>query len=249
MTLSGGARAPVSAMFVESWAAVVLERPDGLPQRLGSCAEEGAIPAALRRRLGPFGRMAVSCALGVSTEDSDIVFCSRYGDVGLAYRLLVDLVEEGPLSPAGFSLSVHNAVPGAVDLVRKSRVGHTAIAAGSESLSAGLCEVLGKLTDRPNVRAMLLYAEYALPPIYREFSTSSTEGIALALSLSTVATAKSSGCLKIESDDGALSFQAPDSEVLARALIGSLGGMEPREIRWNSRGLTWSFTAGADAPA
>jgi len=249
MTVSGGGRAPVSAMFVDSWAAIVLDSADGMAQRLGGCAEEGTIPAALRRRLGPFGRMAVSCALGVSTEDSDIVFCSRYGDVNLAYRLLVDLVEEGPLSPAGFSLSVHNAVPGAVDLVRKSRVGHTAIAAGSESLSAGLCEVLGKLMDRPDVRAMLLYAEYALPPIYREFSTSPTEGIALALSLSAVATAKSCGCLKIEGDDGALSFQAPDSEVLARALISSLSGMEPCKIRWNSRGLVWSFTAGADAPA
>ncbi len=245
---SGGELASVSTVYVESWTAIVLDDVDGTPQRLGARAEEDAIPAALRRRLGPYARMAVSCGLGVSSADADIVFCSRYGDVHLAYRLLADLVEGGLLSPAGFSLSVHNAVPGVMDLARKSRVGHTAVAAGTESLSAGLCEAWGKLSEQPETKVTVLYAEYALPEIYRDFSASSTEGIALALSLSARRPAHFHGCLKLERGaEVAASLHAPDSEILARALVGRLDENDSRKLHWQSRGLCWSYSAGSDA--
>src|SRR3546814_15070284 len=71
-----------------------------------------------------------------------------------------------------------------MDLVRKSRVGHTAIAAGTQSLSAGLVESWGKLAENPDRKIALVYADCALPEIYREFSDMKMGGGALAMTLS-----------------------------------------------------------------
>ena len=58
--------------------------------------------------------------------------------MGVTLDLLVQLVGEELLSPAKFSMSVHNASAGAVSQVAANRAGHTAIAGGARTLTAGL---------------------------------------------------------------------------------------------------------------
>lgn len=240
------------AVHVRSWAAILCG-PDGAEERLGACAAEKDIPAGLRRRLGAFGRLGVACGLGVAPQgDADIVFCSRHGDIPLAHQLLEALVAGEPLSPAGFSMSVHNTVPGVLDLARKARTGHTAIAAGRQTLSAGFAEAWLRLAARPHLDTVLIYAETPLPGLYEQFANDGFGGTAFALRLS--AGPRAGADFTIAPHDGAASAGAPflaepEAEFLARELIGRLrGAIRPVEIGWSSQGLRWSF-GGADAAA
>ncbi|MCE9650900.1 MAG: beta-ketoacyl synthase chain length factor [Parvibaculum sp.] len=239
----------VSAVYVDAWAAVTLDAKDGTPQRFGACLDDSVIPAAHRRRLGTFGRMAVSCGLSIAaTDSSDLVFCSRYGDVDLAHKLVTEVVAGGLLSPAAFSLSVHNAVPGVMDLVRGSRAGHTAIAAGSQSLSAGLAEAWAKLVERPDDKIAFVYADCALPAIYQQFSEMKLGGTAVALTLSARKPVSTFGRFILERASPANMLDDPGSEELAGLLMQILGSVAgDASIRWRSRGLHWLFAAGADA--
>jgi hypothetical protein len=245
----GDAAVTVSTVYVDAWAAVTLDAKDGTPQRFGACLDDSIIPAAHRRRLGNFERMAVSCGLNIAaTDSSDLVFCSRYGNVDLAHKLLTEVVAGGLLSPAAFSLSVHNAVPAVMDLVRGSRTGHTAIAAGSQSLSAGLAEAWSKLVERPDEKIAFVYADCALPAIYRQFSEMKLGGTAIALTLSTRKPVSAFGRFVMERASTANVLDAPGSEELAAILTQILGGASSSaSIRWRSRGLHWLFAAGADA--
>jgi len=243
-----------SIAHVESWAAVICD-PDGdRLLRLGACQDDTIIPAALRRRLGVYGRMAVSCGLSVTTErDSDIVFCSRHGDMELATRLLNDLAQHAPLSPAGFSLSVHNAVPGVMDLVRQSRTGHTAIAGGSQSLSAGITEAWTRLAERHEGAVSLVYADCSIRGLYAEFADASFGDIALAMTLTARTGDVGAARLALKSqpsagpDNGCL--LEPTSEELARRMIGILSEQTQQEVLWRSHGLEWTFAMAPDASA
>ena len=239
-----------SAFYVESWAACVSHGPEAEPQRLGLCRDDSVIPAGHRRRLGAYGRMAVACGLSVTgAESSDLVFCSRYGDVDLAYGLLKSLVAEELLSPAAFSLSVHNAVPGVMDIVRKSRVGHTAIAAGTESLSAGLAEAYAKLAARPERAITFVFAEGEVPDQLKPFAEEKGHGRALAMSLSAMPSEHSLCEIALSGGgDVAGLLDAPRSEVLAGRMVEVLGG-QASHVAWRSRGLSWTLKRCAHAAA
>lgn len=239
-------------VHVGAWAAILCAA-DGAEERLGDCAGEKSIPAGLRRRLGPLSRMGVSCGLGVAPHgDADIVFCSRHGDIALAHQLLSALIEGEPMSPAGFSMSVHNTVPGVLDLARKARIGHTAIAAGAQTLSAGLVEAWFRLAARPRLDVVLIYAEMPLPCLYEQFADSDLGGTALALRLSSRHEGGASFLLSPD-NRGALFpatpiLESPPAELLARELVARLRGqIAPAGMCWRSQGVRWSFGSVADA--
>lgn len=91
----------------------------GAMSPLGLAVAEEALPKATRRRLSTFDMAVARCTFGVLEEGraEDIVFASRYGNMLLTYDLLVQLAEQELLSPAKFSMSVHNAASGAVSLL------------------------------------------------------------------------------------------------------------------------------------
>lgn len=241
-----------SIVHVESWAAVVSGPAGDQLLRLGACQDETIIPAGLRRRLGAYGRIAVSCGLSLTTEgDSSIVFCSRYGDMELAARLLDDLAQHSPLSPAGFSLSVHNAVPGVMDLARQSRAGHTAIAGGAQSLSAGIIEAWTRLSEAHGGTVSLVYTDCSIRGLYAEFADASFGDMALAMTLAagTGDGGKAQLALKgrpsTDADNGCL--LEPASEELASLMIAILNEQTKQEVLWRSHGLEWTFAAAPDA--
>ncbi|MEX0840585.1 MAG: beta-ketoacyl synthase chain length factor [Parvibaculum sp.] len=242
--------AGLSAAYVESWAAILPASANEPERRLGDCADETSIPAGLKRRMQPMARMGVACGLGVAPKcDADIVFCSRYGDIALAHQLLVALVGAEPMSPAGFSMSVHNTVPGILDLVRKARIGHTAVAAGTQTLSAGLTEAWLRLGKRPHLKLVLVFVDLPLPNIYSQFVDCDTGGVAFALCLSAEREEQAQISLVRSSDTGsdASALDSPHAELLARNLISSLQNGVPAVLRWRSQGSLWSFGRNPDA--
>lgn len=126
------------------------------------------MPALLRRRLGFLGRMALSvawrCADGEPALPS--VFASRHGELDRTVELLQSLARREPLSPTEFSLSVHNSAAGLFSIARRDRSPASAVAAGEDSLAAGMLEGIGLLADG-QPQALVVYADADPPAPYR----------------------------------------------------------------------------------
>jgi hypothetical protein len=140
-----------------------------------------------------------------------------------------------------------------MDILRQSRVGHTAVAGGTQSLSVGIVEAWGKLVAHPDNKVTLVFAECNLPEDFSRFSSMDSAGVALALTLSFCKGPRSFGRFFSGVTVGRPTcLDEPDSELLVQRLIAALdgaGGNEPSSLSWHSRGLDWSFIAGSDAVA
>lgn len=142
------------------------------------------LPMMLRRRLSRYGRMAMRVAVDVGVGDqAQLVFCSRYGDAAQTTTLLTDLAREEAVSPAVFSMLVHNALAGLFCIHTKNRRPHTAIAAAEESFCAGLLEAALLLNEDPSTPVLLVYCDEPLPEIYGAQGGMEAPSIALAMVL------------------------------------------------------------------
>lgn len=128
------------------------------------------MPAMLRRRLGPLGRMAAQVAWQCQQDALGIpvVFASRYGDAARALRLLKEFAAEAPMSPADFALSVHNAIGAMYSIARTDMSAYSSIAAGAASAAAGLVEAAGLLADGA-AEVLLVCYDAPLPGEYAAF--------------------------------------------------------------------------------
>lgn len=142
------------------------------PFKILGDAEPGVrqMPPMLRRRAGFLGKMALEVAyqcldgrIGVPT-----VFCSRHGDVSRAVNLLTELAQDGPLSPTGFGLAVHNANAGLFSIARADQANHLALAAGASTVEHAVIEACSLLDDGvPEV--LLVVYDNCLPTLFEEF--------------------------------------------------------------------------------
>ena len=133
------------------------------------------LPMMERRRLTALERAALHVAWNVFRAENGegppasevpVVFASRWGEIGMTFKLMRQMHEEGEMSPAGFSSSVHNAAPGAWSLFTKNRAPYTAIAARDRSYEMGLVEAKAQLAaGAPYV--LYVYAEEPTPEYYR----------------------------------------------------------------------------------
>lgn len=129
------------------------------------------MPAMMRRRLDPLGRVALQAAWDCQGNDAacPVVFASRYGEVGRSVALLDSLVREGNVSPMSFSLSVHNAIGALYSIARRDVHPYSAIAAGDETVEAAFVEAAGLLADGAPAVMVVVYDE-PLPGRYRAFA-------------------------------------------------------------------------------
>lgn len=111
---------------------------------LGEAAPDLArIPAMQRRRIDRLGRCAIEVADACrqpQDRDAPLVFVSRHGDLARSLALLRDLIQDQPMSPTQFGLSVHNAVAAQYSMLHGERGNYTALAAGKAGIEAGLIE-------------------------------------------------------------------------------------------------------------
>lgn len=130
-----------------------------------------AMPAMMRRRLDPLGRVALETAYTCQADDDacPVVLASRHGEVGRSLTLLDSLVSEGQVSPASFSLSVHNAIGALYSIARHDVQPYSAIAAGDETVEAAFVEADGLLADGAPAVMVVVYDE-PLPARYQAFA-------------------------------------------------------------------------------
>jgi hypothetical protein len=122
------------------------------------------VPPMERRRLTLLERAALSVAWKVYPhgEQIPVVFASRWGEIGTTLKLMRQMHDEGEMSPAGFSNSVHNAAPGHLSLLAKDKAPYTAISAGADSYEMGMLEA----STYPG-KVLFVYAEESTPEMYR----------------------------------------------------------------------------------
>jgi hypothetical protein len=232
---------------------IVLERWAAWPPQLGAASRTNnstasppvsTLPMMTRRRLSPLGRSAFQAVDGISARDhpTPLIFSSRHGDVASTLKLLEAMAENTGVSPTGFSMSVHNAFAGLLSILGRNTHSHTAIAAGSESFSIGLVEMLAQLTERPELPVTLVYYDEALPGVYEEFDDGKTETIAFAGRFRCVESVPSMNGLMLRPEkhieDERASIEITECE--CGSFIKSLLD-PPSTFVSRSAGLTWSI--------
>jgi hypothetical protein len=162
--------------------AAIVHRAEG-EEALGLAAAEDALPKALRRRLSLFDQGVARCLIGLAQPgvEEEIVCASRYGNMALTLDLLGQLIGKELLSPAKFSMSVHNAAVGAASQILANRAGHTAIAAGQATLSAGLTEAWGRIAAGSQT-VLFVYCDVPLGDPYQPYDEAG-DGVQMALRL------------------------------------------------------------------
>jgi len=141
-------------------------------------------PALLRRRVSSLGRHALSVAWELpEAANARLILSSRHGEFSRTLSLLEAVNGQGELSPADFTLSVHNALIGLLSIAHGNRRGHTAIAAGQESFCFGLLEAVAYLKENPDEPVLLIHFDEPLPGSFAEFNEPYEQPIVLALAL------------------------------------------------------------------
>lgn len=142
------------------------------------------LPPLLRRRLSELSRMALwaayQCADG--RHDLPTVFASPHGEIHRTTQLLDDLAAGEPLSPNGFSLSVHNTAAGLYAIASGNRASATAVAAGADTLALAVVDAVGQLARGADA-VMVVMADEPLPEFYRRWAEAGARRFALALLL------------------------------------------------------------------
>ncbi len=147
-------------------------------------ASAATLPLSVRRRVTPLGRRALEAAMAVLPRGVSprLVFSSRHGENSRTLGLLQSLVEEGTVSPAEFSMSVHHALAGLLSIATGNHAGHTAVAAGRESFCYGLLEAAAAAAE-DGAPVVLVHFDEALPEIFDAVTASPSPGVILALLL------------------------------------------------------------------
>ncbi len=147
-----------------------LAGPGDTLEAFGRVAPVDAVPKGMRRKLSALDMGVARCVIGLGEGEpaEEIVFASRYGNMSVTLDLLNALVDRDLLSPARFSASVHNAAVGLATQLTANRRAHTAIAAGADTLAAGLTEAWTRLAGG-EASVMLVYADMPLTTVYDAF--------------------------------------------------------------------------------
>jgi hypothetical protein len=195
----------------------IIGSPDA-EEVLGKVAGDDKLPKATRRRMSDFDLGVARCIIGLveGGVDEEIVFASRHGNMGITTDLLMQLASPEVLSPAKFSMAVHNAPVGVVSLITVNRAGHTAVAGGARSMAAALTEGWLRLeTGSPSV--LVCYTDAPLVGVYDGFDEPGP-CVHLAMRVSSGSGAGPGENIVLE--DGRVGAVA-----LARALAGGTGGI------------------------
>ncbi|MFT2091853.1 beta-ketoacyl synthase chain length factor [Paraglaciecola sp. 2405UD69-4] len=146
------------------------------------------IPPMQRRRLSPFAKVSLHCALEASDHfegDLPCVFSSRHGDLNRTTKLIENVAEKEGLSPTQFGLSVHNAVSGLYSIYTKNHAPISAVAAGKASFLAGLIDSLAKLQANQLQEILYVYSDLSVPDCYLDYvDTNESVGIGMLLKAS-----------------------------------------------------------------
>ncbi|HQQ62821.1 MAG TPA: beta-ketoacyl synthase chain length factor [Pseudomonadales bacterium] len=142
------------------------------------------VPALARRRMSRVTRMSIQAAENCRGDKRNIttVFASRHGEIQRSFGILESVAAAEPVSPADFSVSVHNTAAGLYSIQRHDRSPSTSISAGVDTLEAAFVETYAQLHGG-NDEVLLVMADEPVPSAYREFVDETEYPYALALHL------------------------------------------------------------------
>ena len=126
------------------------------------------IPAMARRRLSKVARSMLTMMHELAAgDDAPVVYCSRHGDSDRVVNVLFDVAREEPLSPMGFSLSVHNALMGQWSIANASQSPMVAVSSGGRGYDGVFIEADGFLQQGYEAVLVVMHAS-PMAPVYRE---------------------------------------------------------------------------------
>ena len=155
---------------------------EGIPEEVFAAGVK--LPAMLNRRLSAAGKRAAALANQLlNGEGLSIVWCSQYGDLARTQRLMESIVDNEPMSPTDFSLSVQNAEPGILSMATKNHEHIVAISAAKYRFYNALLEA--ELLRREQAKDVLLVmTDQAIPDVYTPVSAIKVATTSLVLRLS-----------------------------------------------------------------
>lgn len=200
------------------------------------------LPALQRRRLSRLARMTLETAWPLCGEDEQLpfVFGSRHGETPQTLALLSDIVENQPLSPTRFGLSVHNAIAGQWSILRGQRGESAAIAGEADTFEHAVLEgALQLAAGAPS--ALVVVAEELPPPAYAQWIADVPFSYAVALRLGKIDTAAATPAggdwrLAQSRGDGEAPCPWPHALDFLRAL---LAGETSSQHTWKARRWNW----------
>ncbi|SDL17809.1 Beta-ketoacyl synthase, N-terminal domain [Modicisalibacter muralis] len=194
-----------------------------------------SVPAMLRRRLNDMGRAVCDMLAELDPRaECVLLHASRHGDGERTLEMLYALAEDTPLSPARFSLSVHNAMLGVHSIASGNRRSLQAIAASGCEWAALLSEARGYLIDG-ETQVIAVFSDAPVPARF-------TEHIAIPAEISAVALRLSCHAGKtIESQPASQPQLAQAHAPQPSDVIDWLLGEAP--LVCPTRGLAWSLTS------
>jgi hypothetical protein len=152
------------------------------------------VPALQRRRLSRLSKMSLStlyqCVDGKHNYRS--VFASPHGEIHRTVELLQALAKKEPLSPMGFSLSVHNTAAGIYSIISGNKAPSTSVASGRDTLEQAMIEAVTQ-SEQCGEAVLLVYADEPLPAQYN-----SDFAIAFPFSLAMLVQANQQGAWKLQ---------------------------------------------------
>ncbi|MFB2662976.1 beta-ketoacyl synthase chain length factor [Shewanella mangrovisoli] len=141
------------------------------------------VPAMQRRRFSRLTKMMLDVSFQCeAAPNCRSIFASRHGELHRTIGLLEDIIEKQPLSPLGFSQSVHNTGSGIFGILTNNTAPSTSIAAGTETLSQAMVEAFAQLHQSPEP-LLLVFGDDPVPPVYDEFTQEFELPLALGLTL------------------------------------------------------------------
>lgn len=155
----------------------------------------------MRRRLSSLTRMAFRVAADCLVEEDSLpayVFCSRYGEYGRTYNILIGLSDEEPASALAFSMSVHNTSASLFSIDRRDTSLSVSLAGGEMTLETAFIEAWSLLTTGDASSVLVVYHDEPLPEIYRGQITTVAHASAFALLLRLPETAPDASRLTLD---------------------------------------------------
>lgn len=126
------------------------------------------IPAMQRRRLSQLTKSSLKVALDLTENGENIpsIFSSRYGEWSQTLKLLQSLSAGEGMSPAGFSMSVHNTAAGAYSIINQNKAPYIALAGGDKTFDSSILEAISRLKKEEKI--LVVIAEENMPELYSE---------------------------------------------------------------------------------
>ena len=147
------------------------------------------VPPMQKRRLGKLARLVFAAVdgarhdSGLGYSQGPVIFSSLMGEIRRTQGILESIAAAEPVSPAAFSLSVHNAIAGLWSMLRGNTAPMLALSPPVGSPVPGLIEASGMLLDGQDDGVTVVFFEEDFPAFYHPFTAGPAAAFALALHL------------------------------------------------------------------